>query len=701
MVVIQLFQQVLQKNFCYGVFHRTRHSRHASKYDNKLRYRPLSSTLPRVFQPFQPIVMFVMMTCAAIAQATDASDGFFYHLETKSFRVLDSETCERDYKKAQRDEQVANSQFRDAISADLQSDAQSEIQIDPDEYNSLGLIRSWSPTGTRKRAVRPACSADALEYVVLNSSQSIANQATGIRNFFKACGDEMLFDAPPTWLGLLSISNTRYEYCKHPRIRKVMITMPDGNILRGILAMKPGEVARPLVIIKCGVFCNSGDTSHRFQIMHLFDEGPFNVLAVSNVTGAEYIIDNEHLEVGGFDEGMQIIRLANMIEQMPLSRYVSSLHFSGVSLGAQSAFYASFLNQYNLSSSQAPHFKSFLAMCPVVELQPSISSLFGNSMKGKIARRLFLRQFLDILTHVPVLGRYFPGIDQIPTNKIPEHVAEGAVAYYKSVGDDWALPPFSGRRIRDMEDLWKTNSFIGLADQMLETPTLAFASEDDWIVTTSDNAGALALRLGNQINNKLQVVTVPQGNHCAFGTMYGWDVASAVVRNYVISHSPELLRRRRIETAAIRPDRVTFRLRPGETEKHISQDFEAQTGRNFIRVTFNIWDSYENTDACFSANMYQGSRKCIRKEEIRIPLSDIGASWARVPNTGIEAEILTRWLNANLRIVDRNGQLLRETSAEPARLRWVSYESGLALPGRPTRPQATVANPKPYGLVGF
>ncbi len=691
MVVTRMFQWVLSKNFCHGLFHGawlslgrklSKHFGHCVFRKNTFMLRANglgSSTLALKPPRWFALTGLLLLTLGPLAaHATDSSDGFFYHLENDSFQVLDKESCERDYKKARRAEEDASDRLKDVITE--------EFPLGKEENNSMGLF-AWSPTGTRKRAVRPACSADALESLVLNSRPSTTNQANGIRNYFKACGDELLFDAPPTWLGLMHLTNTRYEYCKHPRIRKVVIHMPDGNIVRGMLAMKPGEVARPLVIIKCGVFCNTGETSHRFQVMHLFDEGPFNVLAIGNVTGAEYIVDNEHLGVGGFDEGMQLIRLAKLIEQLPLAKYVSSLHFSGVSLGAQGGFFASYLNRHNLSATQhAPHFKSFLAMCPVVELQPSITSFFGDSMKGKIARRIFFNQLIDIISHVPVLGRYFPDFEQIPTNQIPDHVAEGAVDHYKSVSGDWALPPFTGHRIGDKEALWHANSFIHLADTKLDTPTLAFAGEDDWVVPTQENAVALALRVGSQPNNNLQVVTVPHGNHCAFGTLYGWDVASAIVRNFVISHSPELVRNRHMQSVAIRPERISFRLRPGETEKHISQDYEAQTGRNFIRVTFKIWDTYEKEGACFTANMYQGDPKCIRNEEIRIPLSDINASWARVPNTGIEAEVLTRWLNANLRMVDKYGKLLQEGSMEPARLRWYSYESSLNLPGWPSRP---------------
>lgn len=619
---------------------------------------------------------FQVKAVADIPEQVSPEDSFA-SLQTADFRIMDPAECWREYKKERSEQQSSEDRYRRGIegAAFFQRDME---RLNSDEFgeteNEMGWF-DWAPTGTRSRAVRPQCSADALETLLLQTGSRKSLQSDAIDRFFKACGEQLAREAPDNSVALAKITRTRYQICDHPRMRKVLMRVSDGNVIRGVLALKPGNIRRPLVIVKAGVFGNVGDTSHRFQLMQFFDATPFNVLALASTTGADFTRDNEHLSVGGYDEGMHLVRIARQVRQLPIGKFISSVHVTGVSLGGHGVLYASYLNPFNPGPSNQPLISSALAMCPVVELRPSMKDLFTGGPKRKLARWVFLDEIKTVVDAVPVLRRFFPDVDSAPPERIPEMVADGAVDYYKKRSSDWALPPFNGRHIQNKKEFWALNSFTHLVDKPFPTPTLAFAAHDDWIVDTYLNSKVLAERASRANDNQLHVVTVPRGNHCVFSMIYGWDIASALTRGFVLSHSPELLARARFESALIPAKMLPYRIKVWDAEQHLSQDFRAEAKEDTFRVRFHIWNGYAHQSGCWTQSVYEGDKDCIRTETAEIPWSALGsAAWAKSPRNEVEAEALTRWMNANLRIVDATGKLLHGLKTLPARFRWVNYD---------------------------
>src|SRR5690606_24972327 len=114
--------------------------------------------------------------------------------------------------------------------------------------------------------------------------------------------------------------------------------------------------------------------------MHLFEESPFHILYLANVTGTEYMKDNHSVALGGMDEGRQIIKLVEMLNKDPKYKdLIEDIHVVGVSLGSHGVLYSSLYNSFDNSDYKI---KSAVALCPVVNLEPTIKSVFQVSIAG-------------------------------------------------------------------------------------------------------------------------------------------------------------------------------------------------------------------------------------------------------------------------------------------------------------------------------
>ena len=101
---------------------------------------------------------------------------------------------------------------------------------------------------------------------------------------------------------------------------------------------------------------------------------------LANVSGTDYLKDNGVVAVGGFDEGDQIMQVAEIVKDSnaKLSQYISDIHVLGFSLGGNGALFSSL---YNSFSEDRP-ISSVAAICPVVNLQPTMESVFSKSFRG-------------------------------------------------------------------------------------------------------------------------------------------------------------------------------------------------------------------------------------------------------------------------------------------------------------------------------
>jgi pimeloyl-ACP methyl ester carboxylesterase len=624
-------------------------------------FRVTSSTYRLLFL----FVLTCLMGRAAQARLYAPPDTEFASLSRPDFKILTPEECRADFQRVEWQRESA-------------ADIQQTITQPSSFLDKSTAMMNWTPSGASERPNRADCTAPVLEELMLTSGSSQARQASDMQNFFNRCGDHLARNAPsPVW-ALLKVSKSLYSTCDNPAIRKVLIHLDNRLTLRGLLALKPGNEKRPLIIVRCGVFCNAGDSSHRMMLMHLFDESAFNVLAINNITGSDYIIDNGFLSLGGFDEGTQMIRLAALIQQLPLSSRVSSLHALGVSLGGQGALFAAKLNQYNLDSRGLPLFSSVLAISPVVDLQSSMTNLFSSPVIGDLAKKIFFSQFAKSIQFLPALADLFPEMKQTRPAEIPIAVAAQAAQHYAEAGTSWYLDPFKNSVITSTKELWASNNFLKLATVSIKTPTLVFAAGDDQIVSTALNAAKLQLQTQAIAGDNLAVVTVPHGSHAAFNMIYGWQTTSTLYRTFFLSHSPELLKRMRQNLATFPPNRISYWSHLWRnTETHAAQSFKFTAGKATLRIHFVIFSRERNRPSCLDQDPVTADSFCYRQRDSEIPLAEIQGRtpWNHIPRNSTEAEAMSRWANQNLTVVNSAAQPITGTHSDGAGLMWKSYDS--------------------------
>lgn len=643
--------------------------------------------------------------------SSDPRDPSFAGISAPDFRLMTQDECRSDYQPPPRTSSSRRASIFDSgidssfaslsgigsgASGEVLPDSglafDSEPVIDTSEDGlriPSSALREWAPNGSWDQLPSPECRPQWLEKQMLATGHSPSEQANVVRAYFAKCEASLRAKSPTPVFALTSLSKARYPLCEHRGMRKAVIRLPNGAIVRGFLGLKPGSAPRPLVLLKCGVFCNAGDLSHRFMLMHLFDSSPFHVLAVGNLTGADYVRDNGHLAIGGLDEGQQLLRLSKRLRDGPLASRISTVHFAGVSLGAHGGLFASYMNPFNSDPNRAPLLSSALTICPVVDLEDSVTDLFQTPLKKHVAKWVFVREVYKIVTSVPILKELFPENDPDPT-RIPSLVASKAAEYYSRLGRGWNLPPFDRVALRSSEDVWDNNRFVNYLDRPITTPTLAIASINDPIVPTRSNSGVLVRALKGRRPDALNAVIVPGGSHCAINMTYGWPVATSLYRSFVLSHDREFQASMREKTARIPANHLSFWARLWSEEKYHLAQFGFEAGRPEMTIRYRIFSPYQNSGGCYARKTHEAPDACFRWATTKVALASITdergrlPSWALVPRNPTEAEVLTRWANANMVLIAESGQAIEDSSERPAGLRWRTY-------GRDLRANARVA----------
>lgn len=583
--------------------------------------------------------LFFLLTFGLLASLTAwcpaARADQFSGLSTRDFQLLPADQCSFTSRG------VANESPRSVLS---------------------GLV-SWAPTGLGTQPAYPGCDAAAIRSEIAGARTGSA-QGVAIQGLINRCSAIWSRSEPSDLEPLLGLSQVRYDLCQNSKMRRLVLRPDRRAILRGVLALKPGSQPRPLIIVRCGLLCNAGDLSHRFLLMHLFDASPFNVLAVANVTGADYVRDNEYVALGGVFEGTQLMNIAKLVSSSPLAARVSSYHLASVSLGAHGVLYASQMNEFAPARGY-PRIASSLALCPVVDLRPTAQNLFDEGWRGTIAKRLFFDDVLSVMRMVPGLGMFF---SQTRAEEIPNDVGNAATSFLSSLPAGWALPPFDSVRIQTQDDLWAANRFLTYAGRNPVTPTLALAAFDDLVVATTLNAWPLSRHV--RVGGNLGVSIAPKGNHCAFNVAYGWETATEIYRSFFLSHSPELNAIRRTRTASIDTNWLRGLLALGPGEAYSRFEIEATARSTDLTLTASIWSPERGCRSPWDA-----SGSCVRTQRLRMPFWAFqGAQWAsEAPRTDSEAEALTRYANANIQISDESGRATLGTSQPASRVVWTSF----------------------------
>lgn len=532
---------------------------------------------------------------------------------------------------------------------------------------------NWIPDGRRPKELPDQCSAKQLEKIILaNEGVAATYRSQALLNYFKGCEKYHTFLGESGITALLQMYNIDYDYQNVPNIRPITLTMKDGAILHAVLALKPDDSPRPLVIVQCGLTCNTvNSASVRWPLMHLFDETPFHVLVVGSSTTAEFALSNKKFYAGGLQEGLYINEIAHWLKSdaSQISKLISSIHVQGMSLGGHGALYSVL---YSQSGEQL--IKSSQAYCPVVELKPAIDNILQNSIPGRYLQSKIWKQMEQMVGQVPIIDRMIPDGKKPSGDRIKEIVAQASLEYFETSNGNTLKSIFkillkilAHTFPKTIDEYWNSNRFSTMV-QNLKTPVIIWSADDDPAVLPKENALVL-LDYANKEGSPLTVLDTSRGSHCGFALSHGWDVYTTMMKSFVLANSPEF---REIYTEHKRSllELQNEQIVLSQGRRHFSQSFYLERGNQFMRVTYNIFNPTKKKCGQQDPFLIEDSSSCFETMSAKINIADIKEKLLFVPENDAIAEMLTRWANANLSIVDENGERLVNSTQTPTYLRW-------------------------------
>lgn len=551
-------------------------------------------------------------------------------------------------------------------------------EVAPQQMKPNGILK-WHPTGELAREPRLSCRKEAIKNL---HRESPHDEASALQSYFNQCEDELTFNTGNDWWSQLKMSNVEYDYWNTKTIQDVRIQLASGEVLRGMLGIKPGTEKYPLIIARCGVFCDIGNGASKTIMMHLFDENPFHVLVLASTTGSQFLEDNKYTSVGGYYEALQHIEIAkNLRSSEEYSNRISEIHVFGLSLGANSALMTSVLD----SLEPNPLFSSSIAYCPVVNLEGTLREVFKNTVRGKFmaSDSFYLLSRVRELTARPA----FEKPDDI--RDYPSFIVNEALAAYQRL----ALPInplFEGLNFSNEDQVWRATQFNEFVEDVT-VPTLLWASKDDPIVPQSKNTIPLAPDIQNL--EKIGLVMNEGGKHCAQSRVYGWSITSNLIHNYYMKRSPSLEGKEQTERVAL--SSVPNYLRNLQSDEYIfAQKWKSQKGKNYLDLTYQVW-SPRQYNICRSVKPEMAFEGCFKAVTSRVSLEqlkDFIGNQIQTPTTSAEAEALTRLANTQWQILDRHGRTPNYTRELPAYTTGITRIQTLFNPQDALRQQLTKMN---------
>lgn len=538
----------------------------------------------------------------------------------------------------------------------------------------------WVPQARKNITGQSGCAAADLEKLIMETMDDYRLQGEEIQSFFDRCKRSMVGMSSGRYKSILRLALIRYKMMNHPGIRSVLIQLPGGSVVRGLLALKPDARKRPLVIVKCGIMCNVDDAeSLRFMLMHLYDESPFNILAVGNISGSDYQKDNGHFAMGGFFEGIQLIDLANWLRSSTLKDKISSLHVLAVSLGGHGALYSSLYNSYIGNTPEDRPIQSVVALCPVVDLAASMDYLYrrGNPLKQKTFRLLSWRQMTKLLSYIPFLEGFAAQEEKRTTEVLINAMIYGAIDYFKQhsvLYPNWLPKPFEAVSVKTETDYWRINNFLNFAD-LVKTPTYVIGSADDAVVPSHLNA--FRLNSAAVENKHIQLLKLNKGSHCAYSVTHGWNNMSTLYRSLILAHSPNFYQQVATQEASLslslnRREQSRLKLRSGE--KYLTPYWSALPGKTYANLYFPIYTPKTSFDGstCTYQDAKTRPRWCSRGVRVPFSFDHFGDVGIQPPSNYTEAQAVTRWLNANVSLVNDDGISIQDDALSRVMMKWPS-----------------------------
>jgi len=538
-------------------------------------------------------------------------------------------------------EKNTSTDFMQALSEELEKNS-GELSKTPgiSTQNNFDNIPLAEPKG----AVPPECNPHEFTTQSLANYENAHQFSQSAKQYFDHCSKYLTAgNNVKGLLGLIKFSTIKYDLMKNPLIQFQTLTLSDGSQLDAFIGVKDSVNQRPWIILKCGVFCDINTSPSMFNfVINFFDQSPFNIIFVSNYTGSDYIRKNSSLRLGGFYEVYDFYDVAQWLKyESPYKNTVDSIHAVGVSLGGSAALAVSHLQNLYQSKNGDPLFNSTTAICPVVNLGPTLQDMYADSNKGKIFTALtwkYLKQAAPYLHDAhDYLDRMFPPKSEL----FPSMLTDIVLRY----GRTWeaSLPPGRSAPIPESaDDFWNKNSF-SKDDSNLQIPTFAWASADDHVVNFDLNTKTLI----NKTNSPptLGALGVELGDHCGFATAYGYSSTTSVLQSFVLNNSPNFKVKAKIVQTHLPSNTPSL----SKNERHLRQWWMAEEGSSTLTLHYETFDPNRHF-GCRFTKPYKSGVDCRRHYTQSIPIASLPGLELTPPTNATESQILIRKLNGIVRV---------------------------------------------------
>lgn len=503
-------------------------------------------------------------------------------------------------------------------------------------------VLGWAPTGIGK-TMSAGCNPDVWQERMLDPRVRNSPQIQGalVQKYLGDCRSELETGVNGDLENGRKMMSMSFKPQVHPFLRRVVINLPGNVRLKGLLGLKGDFKRRPLVIMRLGIF-SSVETfrPERAWVMMLFEQSAFNVLILENMSSADFVADNNQFSFGGYDEGIQNILIAKMLRDPnePLSRVIDSVHMFGISLGGHGVLFSSLLNKYN-SPAGYPLIQSYLAFCPVVNLQNTMHNLTETpGFKTALVDLWSRRRLGDLDKKLPAVDDHesFRFLSKAVSEVVRNY--QGGLSYVSSV----KLPP----GMKDSSDFWGLNDFWKYYQDVQE-PVMVMATEHDALVPYDMNAYAVMNKTTKVASKNIKVVAFPQGNHCTFPVAYDWKAMSTVFQSYILSHSP------------------SFRLKQRDLNVELTDDEWKGFFGGPIVTNFTVQEPAKDHKFVRLDVKLTNARKDNKDMNLSLPLSEFDFRFLNKDLTVSEKQMIVRWLNQNLRVT-----LLQNNNKPTLKVSW-------------------------------
>lgn len=527
-------------------------------------------------------------------------------------------------------------------------------------------VTANSPLAEPTGPIPPSCNPHEFQTFILANYQNARQFAQEAQKYFDRCSSYLTEGNTLGLLGLIKFSTVTYNLNKNNLIKKTTLDLSDGSKIEAYLGIKDLSVRRPWIILKCGVFCDITTTlSINNFIINFFDQSPFNIIFVSNYTGSRYIQSNSSLRLGGFYEVYDLYDIAHWLKyDSPYSHTVDSIHAVGVSLGGSSAMAVRHLQNLHYTHDQEPLFNSTLAICPVVNLGPTLNDMYTNPKKSKIFTTLTWKYLKDAAPYLNQATDYLSTNFPPKAELFPSMLIDIVLRY----GRSWESTRPPGRMAPlpiNADDFLNKNYFSSEEESSFTIPTLAWGSHDDNVVDFNLNTQSL-LNIKNPPPT-LGALGVEFGDHCGFDTSYGYTATTSLLQSFIINNSPNFKSRSQMSQLPLPGKQPTF----SRNETHLLQWWNAIPGSDTLLLHYETFDPDLGKN-CKDTPVFKSKPQCRKHYTQLVSLSKLSGFNNSIPQNETEAQILTRQLNGLLR-VSHSTTPIDGTQLRPTHLLWRQF----------------------------